>query len=75
MKKSTLFSIAFVAFLVTGCIDSALYTYHAFKNDYYFVAQLDFILDYHTSGVGLICFAAWLVSTVVLLATTFWMDR
>jgi len=75
MKKTTLFSIAFVAFLVTGFIDTALYTYHAFKHDYYFVAPIDFIVDYHTSGVGLICFAAWLVSTVVLLVSIFLMDR
>ena len=62
MRKAKQFLVALAAFWVVGFIDTLLYTYHAIDNGHYFVAPFDFIIEYHSHGIGLVTLIAWLAS-------------
>lgn len=69
--KGEQFVIAFGLFWLLGMIDTALYIYHAFEQGYYFVAPVEFIVDYHTHGIGLVTICLWLLSILILLFTMY----
>lgn len=72
MKHAKWIGIAMIVFVIFSTVDGIAYTIYSFSQGYYFIAPINHIIAFHSSGLGLVALVGMIFSAVAVVGLTLW---